>query len=90
MVSAGGGGTPRWRRDGREIFYLSAQGDLMSVPLDTAGRPGTPVALFHADRWTDFDVMPDGMRFVAIVQESIASEEPLTILLNWRRMLDPR
>jgi hypothetical protein len=33
QVSTGGGGRPRWRRDGKELFYASGEGKLMAVPI---------------------------------------------------------
>ena len=62
----------------------------MSVPIDRAGEPGTPVRLFNTGRWVDFDVMPDGSRFIAIALDSAAAEQPLTVLLNWQRVIGPR
>jgi len=51
LVSTSGGQQPRWSRDGREVFYLSPDGQMMSVPVKVSadGRSiasGTPVALF--------------------------------------------
>ena len=74
-VSAKGGTTARWSRDGRELFYLAADGQLIALPVRT--RPslvfGTPVPLFTASSikqrrdQEEFDVSPDGQRFVAVV-----------------------
>jgi serine/threonine protein kinase/Tol biopolymer transport system component len=53
QVSTGGGGQPRWRSDGKELFYVSSDDKLMAVPV-TAGAnfdSGTPVALFQATAW---------------------------------------
>ena len=47
-----GGMQPEWRRDGRELFYLSADRKLMAVPIASDGpaiEPGTPVALFNVE-----------------------------------------
>src|SRR4029077_10956211 len=51
QVSTGGGAQVRWRKDGRELFYIALDGKLMAVPIRQSadGRPleaGTPVALF--------------------------------------------
>src|SRR5204863_5642095 len=47
-ISVDGGIQPRWRRDGKELFYLAPDGSLMSVPVQTvpAFRAETPVPLF--------------------------------------------
>ena len=86
-VSNGGARRARWSRDGRELFYLSADRRLVAVPLRTVPslELGTPVTLFAlgSRTWVDFDVSPDGKRFLAIVPEIVADEQPLTAILNW-------
>ena len=84
-LSGKGGGTPRWSRDGRELFYLSLDGDLVAVPVRT--RPslelGTPVSLFMSEemaKWGDFDVSPDGKRFIAVVP---GAEMPVAVIQHW-------
>ena len=49
QVSSHGGAQPRWRADGRELFYVANDGTLMAVPMGagTDMAPGTPVALFR-------------------------------------------
>ena len=46
QLSSGGGGQPRWRSNGRELFYVTIDGTVTAVPMGTDGAPGTPVALF--------------------------------------------
>ena len=76
-----------WSRDGREIFYVSADRELVAVPVRNEGtlEVGTPVTLFalkgHA--WSSFDVSADGQRFLAVVPEVVANEQPLTVVVNW-------
>jgi hypothetical protein len=87
MISSGGARFPRWSSDGRELFYLAGDGQLMAVPIRTTPtlQVGRPVALFGlggVQRWAGFDVLPDG-RFLAIISEIGASEQPLTVVLNW-------
>ena len=88
LVSSGGASTPRWSRDTGELFYLSADRQLMTVAIRTTPtfEVGTPRALFTLSKrtWTDFDVSPDGKRFLTIVPERLAREQPLTVILNWR------
>ncbi len=95
-VSTGGGAQPRWSRDGRELFYLSGDGWLMSVPVSTtpAFTVGTPQRLFAVNGgvlwadiktnsgWPDYDVSLDGKRFLAAVPQP-ANRRPLTVLINW-------
>ena len=97
-VSTGAGGTqPRWRRDGKEIFYLATDGKLMAVEVQMAPRfePGAPKALFdpriprnRIPPWAAFayDVTADGKRFL-VNSASTASESsasaPITVVVNW-------
>ena len=86
-VSSRGGRAPRWSRDGRELFFLSAAGQLMVVPAQTApalqvGEPAAVGALADTQRWSTFEVAPDG-KFLAIVPEIIAGHQPLTVVVNW-------
>ncbi|MGB6249802.1 MAG: protein kinase [Terriglobales bacterium] len=92
QVSRGGGTEPRWRGDGKEIFYLSPSGMLMAVPVNgaTTFATGQPAPLFQihgrapissTDIFT-YDVTKDGKRF--LVNRYVKPERvpPLTILLN--------
>lgn len=87
-VSTRGATSPRWSPDGRELFYLSGDMHLTSVPVRTSPtlELGTPKALFRIpgrSPWLGFDVSPDGTRFLAIVPESIADEQPINVVVNW-------
>ena len=67
VVSKGGGRTPLWRGDGKEIFYISTDGTATAVEVDTGAGPkaGTPKALFKVPVGLLFwDVAPDGNRFL--------------------------
>ncbi|MDP3716673.1 MAG: protein kinase [Acidobacteriota bacterium] len=78
-VSTGGGAHPIWRRDGRELFYLSPNDDLMAVPVSLSDADvslGEPKALFRillnsigARTFTPYDVSADGQRFLLNVTE---------------------
>jgi hypothetical protein len=93
QISTSGGAQVRWRRDGRELFYVALNGQLMAVPiqlLPDAVVAGTPTALFSAsfDRPIDstdgqqYVVSPDGQRFLlsTVYSESVP---PMTLILNW-------
>jgi Tol biopolymer transport system component len=92
QVSRGGGTEPRWRGDGKEIFYLGRTGTLTAVPVSTLGTfsTGTPTPLFQfhgraAISSTDvfsYDVSKDGKRFLVNRYVKPASITPLTIVLN--------
>jgi len=92
QVSRGGGAEPRWRGDGKEIFYLGPTGTMTAVPVSTLGTfsTGTPTPLFQfhgraAISSTDvfsYDVSKDGKRFLVNRYVKPASITPLTIVLN--------
>ena len=71
QISIAGGSLARWRRDGREMFYLAPDNTLMSVKVNaSAGQfaVDAPVALFHTTASPGpaypYDVSPDGERFI--------------------------
>jgi Tol biopolymer transport system component len=84
LVSKGGGSAPRWRRDGKELFYLGPNGVMMSVAVDTGTtfRAGLPTPLFQAPPNAIVgDVTADGTRFL-FAQRATA---PFTVVLNWMK-----
>jgi Tol biopolymer transport system component len=98
QVSSGGGEEPRWRQDGKELFYLSADGKMMAVAV-TAGvsfEAGSPVALFQTRRRQEigsqdvfsYDVSGDGQRFLILTRADAASAAPIAIHLNWASELE--
>jgi len=93
QVSVGGGEQPRWRGDGRELFYLSPDSKVMAVPVTTGANfdSGTPVALFQAtprqpipiyDLFV-YDVSRDGQRFLIITPVKEAQTAPMSVVLDW-------
>ena len=98
LISTGGGTQPRWRRDGRELFYIAADQMLMAAPVQTSGNfeSGSPQALFIAPgiaarSQRDFVYQPtaDGKRFLVnvVAGGESASAPPLTVWLNWQAAL---
>jgi eukaryotic-like serine/threonine-protein kinase len=96
QVSTAGGTQPRWRGDSKELFYLAADGKIMSVSV--AGGPtfdaGTSVALFQAnprvlvatsDR-VSYDVSKDGQRFLINTQQRNSDAQPMTVVLDWQAL----
>ena len=86
QVSVAGGLQPHWRRDGRELFFVTPRGEMMSVAISTAPtlRIDTPKRLFTTNLvptpgWSQYSVTPDGQRF--LVMES--SRQFFTVLQNW-------
>jgi Tol biopolymer transport system component len=94
-VSRDGGDQVRWRRDGKELFFLTLDDRLMAMPIrlgPDAGSAeiGTPVALFavplngtprHAFG-RHYSVSRDGQRFLVDTQKEVTL--PITILLDWK------
>jgi Tol biopolymer transport system component len=94
QISTDGGVEPRWRRDGKELFYVSPDGTLMAVALQFDGvkvQPAAAQALFKArfgrfgaDMWRPVYAAGDGgRRFLVniVVEQTVAS--PVTMVLNW-------
>jgi Tol biopolymer transport system component len=98
-VSNQGGRAPRWRRDGRELFYLAVDNRaIMAVEIRPAAggiETGSPRELFTAsmpgasgDTPYAYDVTADGQRF--LIQEPTDNQSsPLTVILNWQAKLKP-
>jgi eukaryotic-like serine/threonine-protein kinase len=89
MVSKDGGTAPVWRHDGKELFYMGADGSLTAVDVSTSGvfQAGVPKTLFKGPAGVIFfDVSPDGKRFL-MVAPSATSATPspkFTVVLNWQ------
>ncbi len=92
QISASGGGFPRWRRDSKEIFYLSPGGQMMTVEVAEKGKSlevRKPVPLFKVAvslSLAPYDVAPDGKRFI-INTKSRNNNTPLTLVVNWTARL---
>lgn len=92
-ISIAGGMQPEWRRDGKELFYISADGKMMAVPVATdqsAFSAGAPAALFDvevpepvAPYSTDYAVTGDGRRFLVNTVVDQPTRPALTVILNW-------
>jgi Tol biopolymer transport system component/tRNA A-37 threonylcarbamoyl transferase component Bud32 len=92
-ISSAGGSEPRWRRDGRELFYLSPDGKMMAVAVKE-GPPfeaSAATPLFQTRRRerisaTDlfsYDVSADGQRFLVNTDVGEVASSPLNLVLNW-------
>jgi hypothetical protein len=95
-ISNSGGSEPRWRHDGREIYYLSADRYLMAVPVSPGPFFGVPKPLFQTRVLmgvmalrTNFVPTRDGQRFLVTTQTGDAPHVPLTVILNWAASLKP-
>jgi dipeptidyl aminopeptidase/acylaminoacyl peptidase len=90
QVSTSGGTMPRWRRDGKELFYIGADGKMMAaeVKAGSAFESSLPKPLFaaHTRRVlsrTSYAVSGDGQRFLISDLLEASPSSPLTVVLNW-------
>lgn len=95
QVSTDGGAQPRWRRDGKELYFISRDARLMAASIEVKGRSvdtGAPVALFQTRIYLggsdnplrgQYAVAPDG-RFLINTLIDDAATPPITIVRNWR------
>jgi serine/threonine protein kinase/Tol biopolymer transport system component len=88
QVSLSGGSQVRWRRDGRELFYVAPDNKLMAVPVRASREGqidfGTPVALFSTGSGTTYIVSPDGQRILLNVVQAGETPVSIAIILNWK------
>jgi serine/threonine protein kinase len=99
QVSAGGGQFPRWRGDGKELFFLAENGTvLMAVDVDLSGsapRVGIPKKLFDvhpvyspsSPEASAYDVAADGQRFLVASMDHVPPPQPINLVLNWEAQL---
>jgi Tol biopolymer transport system component len=89
QVSTGGGVSPRWTREGREIFYSTGSA-IMRIPVDGRGdgfEVGTPQQIAQIQMpalvRSTFDVTADGERL--LIARMLASDDapPVTLVVNW-------
>jgi Tol biopolymer transport system component len=96
-VSTSGGAQPRWRSDGKELYFVASDGRLMAAPITIARQAhgsrfevGAPVSLFQtlmvgggdANVNTQYAVSRDGRFLISQREESATT--PITLILNWK------
>ncbi len=93
QISTSGGGQPRWRRDGKRLFYLAPDRKLMEVSIDVRSgelSAGVTRPLFQTHVVTpwfggvQYDVNQDASRFIV---NSLRPEAPLTLISGWPSLL---
>ena len=94
QISVADGALPRWRSDGRELFYMTAGGGLMVVSLHPAADEfgfDPPRLLFQVtplpNMYNLFDAAPDGERFLLNLPMEWTSSSPITVLTSWTEKL---
>jgi hypothetical protein len=95
QVSQGGGAYPRWRRDGKELYYYAAGDRLMAVAIDGKGalEIGPPAVLFETHLLNgvqitfgfrdQYEVTHDGQHFLLNIPLDEDTPSPITVVLNW-------
>jgi len=88
QVSYGGGVWPKFRHDGRELFYLNGAREVVAVEIKpgTTFQPGLPQVLFASGIFNPdarFDVTTDGQKFIVPSARNALSNKPATVVVNW-------
>jgi hypothetical protein len=86
VISKDGGGFPRWRADGKQIFYYSPGLQQMAVDVNAGITfvPGTPKRLFGIPLLSPGDVTGDGKRFIYPTPEGSNAPSPFIVVTNWQ------
>jgi Tol biopolymer transport system component len=97
QISIDGGQQPRWRRDGKELFFLSPDRKLMVASVKTGSTFdfSAPTALFGtrahepltAEEFFTYDVSVEGQRFLINENAEQKNAPPVDIILNWASSL---
>ena len=100
QLSNGGGTHPLWSRAGNELFYLAADGAMMTVRAETRAdswTPVTPARLFHgrymirtSDNARHYDVSADGKRFLMVKVDDPDRPMPIVVIQGWAEELKRR
>jgi len=88
-LSQNGGRRPRWRRDGEELFFQSGR-SILTVPIEPGEEfvGGAPAMLFTLEEPFAFqDVMPDGQRFLVLIEPSLSAWRPIQVMIGWQEFL---
>jgi Tol biopolymer transport system component len=89
-ISAESGANPRWRRDGKELFYTAGQ-RLMAVPVNTGASfdAGAATVLFDRGqvRIVDYDAAADGQSFLVNSEVNSPETKPINVVINWMAVL---
>ena len=90
QVSTTGGIYPKWRGDGKELYFITYGGNMTAVDVATTAASvtlGTPHVLFTTTleglNWGPYDVSRDGKQFLLNGTAAQDSDTPLTLVTNW-------
>ena len=95
QISVDGGTQPKWRQDGKELFFVSLDSRMMAVDVELGSQfqAGVPKPLFQIPGYGGggggvgrYSVTRDGQRFLLSINNELA-ETPITVVLNWTALL---
>ena len=87
QISTNGGNFPVWSRDGRELYFLSADNKMMAVEVKGSGagfQAGVPKPLFTVPAQEQYDVSKDGRFLIHVPVNQNATGVPITVVKNWQ------
>ena len=95
QVSVNGGRAPRWRTDGKELYYVSPQNVLTAVDVKITHQItfGVPKKLFKAEigSYTNmYSVLDNGQYFLVNKWETNNTSQPLQVIVNWKSLLSEK
>jgi eukaryotic-like serine/threonine-protein kinase len=94
-ISTGGGASPQWTRDGKELLYMRQEqggASIMSVAVDASGafHPAMPRVLFRIAGLQAFSPTRDGERILISAETGVNPPPSISLILNWREQLQDR
>jgi eukaryotic-like serine/threonine-protein kinase len=96
QVSTNGGSSPQWRKDGKELFYISSSNKLMAVEIRTEPQVhiGSIVPLLDTDffeGWSNmYKVLNNGQEFLANTGSTSSILKPLKVVVNWKNLINEK
>jgi protease II len=87
QISTNGGDWPVWSRDGRELYFISADNKMMAVEIKGSGagfQAGVPKVLFQVPAQEQYDVSKDGRFLIHVPVNQNATDVPITVVKNWQ------
>ena len=87
QISTNGGDWPVWSRDGRELYFISADNKMMAVEIKgtgTAFQASAPRPLFTVPVQEQYDVSKDGRFLIHVPVNQNATGLPITVVKNWQ------
>jgi Tol biopolymer transport system component len=93
-VSTSGGSSPKWRADGRELYYIGLDGAIMAIDVGPDARLGIPHVLFRTGVAVNilvdhYDAASDGQRFLVLEPARVPAQPSVSVIANWPSTLTP-